>query len=468
MKLNRNVFVISSAVNRKFLSSRHDLRLIEPLSILNWRIDGRQVPKSPIQKFSSEDYEYILSELKQLTPIFSRHFGTLDDLDYSLRFITLQILSLVEALESIKADTVVMHFSGSSHLLLDNMLEIAATSANVLLVFFRPVGQDRVLAMVQNRGIGSRTVLKFSQTEALNSEIRRSIDEGWFQPVASLSTKLGHSPNTEYAHALIQQLKRLFIVTFRSNMRRTYNADREILSPISPIRDISLIQKQKTALKYLHRLEKEHRSQVLNLLQNSNSVNLCIYAHLEPEMTVFPEGGKLNGVIEIVIKLRSLGFQQPILIREHPTTQNFNRGTTSFRIGTTRSKNYYEALERMGCLFAHPEDKELIERRAIAVTIVGNVAIQRSLSGKPSIFTGFPWYRGMPGTFDLQDSRFDFEALRQSIDTVAARDFLANLLTGSTLPTKPFKRDSNLGSMDEEGWITSFNTLLNHLKKLEA
>lgn len=468
MKLDRNVFVISSAVNRKFLVSQPDLRLIEPLSILNWRIDGQRVPKSPIQNFSSADYEFILSELRQLTPIFSRHFGTLDDLDYSLRFITLQILSLAESLKSMKADTVVMHFNGSSHLLLDNMLEIAATNANVLLVFFRPIGQDQVLAMAQKRGIGSRKVLKFSQTEALNSEIRRKIEEGWPQPVANLSSKLGHRPNSEYVYALVQQMKRFFIITVRSNMRRAYSADKEILSPISPIRDMSLIRRQQTALKYLHHLEKAHRSKVLNLLQSSNSVNLCIYAHVEPEMTVFPEGGKLNGVIEMVIKLRSLGFQQPILVREHPTTLNFTRGTTSFRIGTTRSKNYYETLEEMGCLFAHPEDKELIESRAIPVTIVGNVCIQRSLSGKASIFTGFPWYRGMPGCFDLLDPSFDFEILNQNIDTVAARDFLANLLTGSTLPTKPFKRNINLGPMDEESWIISFNSLLNHLKKVEA
>jgi len=169
-----------------------------------------------------------------------------------------------------------------------------------------------------------------------------------------------------------------------------------------------LMISQKRAIKYLER--KVCHENFGAILEKNKEPALLVVAHFQPEATSFPEGGDLNNHIDIVVKLRTLGYTAPILYKEHiGSTHYFAPIVHQTRVGMCRSVFYYQKLEELGCIFVGPRvpiprDPNMNER-FVPVSITGTIALERSILGLRTIITGYPWYRGLPGTMNLSSIR---------------------------------------------------------------
>ena len=203
---------------------------------------------------------------------------------------------------------------------------------------------------------------------------------------------------------------------------------------------------------------------------------LLIAAHYQPEATSFPEGWDMGNHVDIVLELRKRGYAEDIWYKEHPASFMYTADIIKFtRVGTSRSIAYYEQLEQLGCKFIGHRTLLPIEgeMQFMPVTISGTIAIERSLAGLHTIVTGYPWYKGLPGTLQLTDLDSlteikeewvtpDPELAQQAfefLDKVLGRKTMTNTLGFGT--GKPLSDDG-----DREVFLKEFDVLLNSLKKL--
>jgi hypothetical protein len=139
----------------------------------------------------------------------------------------------------------------------------------------------------------------------------------------------------------------------------------------------------------------------LKLPDVENRDHLVIYAHLEPESTHFPEGGKFSNVIDLVIKIRSLGHQDQIIFKEHPAFRTYATGGDASKSGMARSLHFYKTLRRLGCIFV--DSNFMAGPRGLVITLTGTVGLERSLDGLETIVMGHIWFAGMPGCLTLRE-----------------------------------------------------------------
>jgi hypothetical protein len=87
----------------------------------------------------------------------------------------------------------------------------------------------------------------------------------------------------------------------------------------------------------------------------------------------------------------------------------------STKVGIARSKKYYQDLEKLGCKFL-PYNFSLQNKKCkeyfLPITICGTIAIERSLIGNKTIYCGYPWYKGLPGTIHID--KFNFKKINLS------------------------------------------------------
>ena len=72
------------------------------------------------------------------------------------------------------------------------------------------------------------------------------------------------------------------------------------------------------------------------------------------------------------------------------------------------------------------------------ITVSGTLALERSLAGLYTIVTGYPWYKGLPGTINLSEikslSQIDQDWKKQDPELAEkATEFLKKLLNRKTI-----------------------------------
>jgi hypothetical protein len=194
---------------------------------------------------------------------------------------------------------------------------------------------------------------------------------------------------------------------------------------------------------YLRALSKEIISdQELNILRTSGKPKLIILAHFQPEATSFPEGGDYYSHIDIVFAIRNKKYKDQIFYKEHPGTfEYFCKIVGLLKVGINRSSVYLKLLKNLGCKFLPSNYNISIKTDHnwyVPITITGTIAIERSLGGLHTIYTGVPWWKGLPGTIYINDIKSleeipakwaKFDALIQR----KAKIFLENKLSNKTI-----------------------------------
>ena len=168
---------------------------------------------------------------------------------------------------------------------------------------------------------------------------------------------------------------------------------------------VDILLQQKRAINY-------YKKKIKPFEKFKNKKYLLIAAHHQPEATSYPMGQEWNNHIDMCLELKRKKYKNKLIYKEHPLILNFFDHTTKhYRVGVSRSEEYYNALLNLGCNFLDHEinsfSPEFLET-FIPVTISGTIAIERSLIGYKTIYFGKPFWEGMPGTISINNIR-DFE-----------------------------------------------------------
>jgi hypothetical protein len=449
------------------IRERADVVEISAQNAMSWKVGKKIVPTTPSDFITFNYYERVEADLRELTPIYSRHYQSLEMLDLSLRLINLQILSLVENILELQVQVIVMPPQGSSHHLEDSMLEIAAKVAEVPTVFTIALPEsDRAITLIQKGEIQTRLPHKHGRDLLLERSLELKVASGWQVPhvITPKYNTDSYEPNTSFTKAIFQQVRRSVIIKTRRDMKNANRPDNEVLIRIQPLTDIRLLSQHRKALNYLEQLEVNSDSKVEKLLKTSSRTpEICLFAHVQPEATSFPEGGSLNNHLDIISQIRALGYTKPILYREHPSSYNYSRGINSFRSGVARSVAYYKTLQELGCVFVPKRLTFEDLPNLSAITMVGSIGLQRSLQGIKTIITGFPWYGPIPGSVSLDQAITDLGQMNQKFNPDQAKEFLISRLTDSTLLSRPMELGKSVSQEELILWRHEYHTFLDSL-----
>jgi hypothetical protein len=209
--------------------------------------------------------------------------------------------------------------------------------------------------------------------------------------------------------------------------------------------------------------------------KNSKNIALIIAAHLQPEATSFPEGGKYSNHVDIVISIRNKGYKGPIFYKEHNASFNYLQGKGHIGTGIFRSVDYYKELQSLGCIFLDEDFHFSINKNEnkfyVPITIGGSLALERSLAGFKTIVCGYPWYHPLPGTI-LFDNIKSLKSLSNdlSIKSDKIQKDTFNYLK-SNLSEKTILNNSGIGAAKTQSdkniqkkYITEFNNLIKSIK----
>jgi hypothetical protein len=238
-----------------------------------------------------------------------------------------------------------------------------------------------------------------------------------------------------------------------------------ILKPISFYTDLVLLFKQKKSIQVLRDYIS---SDSVNVSAQCQVPNLVILAHFEPESTNFPEGGELHNVIDLVIRIRSLGYAGNIIYKEHFALKHYMQYRHTSRSGMARSESFYNNLKELGCIFVDKsyEPNEL----SIVVTLVGTTALERSLSGKYTVVLGHIWYAGIPGTITLEKAIDLLKTSSLVVDSNKiindARNFLYSCLNHKTINNARGVGTTGKPSKNMDDWFNFYQEMNNLLKEL--
>lgn len=369
----------------------------------------------------------LLSVFKEWSPVWSRWVAHADQYELLYREAFIYVSHIRAALRALEIKHAVFH-TGLSHHIDSSLLEIACADAQVLQTFLYANTVDgRLLPLRQARSSEDRRPLGAVVSEHQASDGLRLFREN---TLARRPPPIGFFDGWLLRSPLMAVLDGYYLVVRRrlSRLRRFASGRRSATAEfldqfpeLGPREFRRLIAGQKKALAYLER--KLVRGPLNDALVNLPEPAILLAAHYQPEASSFPEGGGFHNHLDLVIKLRGLGYSGPILYKEHLGSTHYVYPIIhQTRVGMARSLSYYRRLEELGCIFVDPRTPVPIEPsvndKFVPMTITGSIALERSLLGLKTIVAGYPWYRGLPATASL----FDLESLATIGDSMLGVD----------------------------------------------
>jgi hypothetical protein len=420
--INDNIFYINDNV---FTYSIGGFR--EKISINNFKIE-----------YFTEDYNNIINELKFYSPIILRWNSFGDDFELNLRKSANKIISIANLLKKFQINRCLIS-TGVYHHLDTLVIDLACRLCKIPRIYFYSNNiSGRLIPMFQNGNITSRRPLnlKISDYDSTNDIINfqnRALKNaspligGQFLKTDIISFKKAVFKATYYS-----------LRSFYLNVKNIFknNQDDSYYFSNYPFQFFKQIINQKKALNFLNKnLYKEDLSKICK-------PKLLILAHYQPEATSFPEGHTLWNHIDIVYKIRSLGYNDNLFYKEHFGSIIYSTEFGPSQIGSYRDLDYYKSLLSLNCLFIQDTENKKYGgpncELFIPITITGTVAVERSLNGLQTIVTGSPWYKGMPGVIHINDlsnlkSINSLQIEKSDEISKATFIFLKNLLSNKTL-----------------------------------
>lgn len=356
------------------------------------------------------DVEGIKSKIEWWMPIWYRWIGQVDDYELYRKTCQLYIISLAQTLVELKVSYAIF-FTAVSHHVEYSLIEIACQMAGTKQIYLygTSFGRNaRLLPMVQEYSIKDRKVLGFDISNHKALSDLQDYRDNFLLDKPPVHNKKTDSKGRSYYYAALQIFHtslRRFVkrVLCRKGANRNNFIDHRF--DYSQLSLLKIIGKQKKALAYYLSKVVDNNS-IDSIIVREGAIPI-IFAHYQPEATSFPEGGDYSNHIDVVIKIRKMGYRGTIFYKEHPTSWRYYSDITGVsRVGLYRSIEYYKQLEALGCVFLKTSFK-LTEQHIdnlFPVTITGSIGLERSLIGLSTCYAGEPWYKGAPGSFDIYDS----------------------------------------------------------------
>lgn len=390
------------------------------------------------------------------TPMWSRFFPEISQLDNHLQFLATKVSKLSSDLIALEVKAAIQ-YSGSPHHPSTLIFHIACQILGVPVIYLYEEPVSRRILPVEfcfpNQGTVTPNGLKPLRVKVSNFD--PSDDIGVYsrraragKPTRDLERGTRQSSKSMIVGAMLlmcahghwaslEFFARLGCSSRKDRLRAgTY--DRSIL--LSPYRrkgvsvgdEIRVMEVQKVAIKILEDF----------IRQDSKSAKpgrkLVFFGHFQPESSTFPEQGPtLHNHLHAIRLLRASGWAERIIFREHPMNFRTSDGFTSTRVGVARSAAFYQTLRDLGCEFSNPFQNFEEEEEDIVVTVAGSVGLERAFRGLPTVVLGSPWYQGLPGIVSVSEG-YDFVAVYGALKTSGVslgdvESFITTLLSGTTL-----------------------------------
>ena len=421
----------------------------------------------------------IVDEIRSYSEVWSRWYSLGDQNELLIREAVFQIYKIVSSLEKMGNGVGIFH-TGVSHWFDVLICQISCKIAGWKQVFlYRDIFTSRLLPLIQQNDINDRKILGLKIS---NYKYENHITNF----ISNIKNKMPPEEN-----ALILNRDSSFLISviylqfnnFKKLIKWFFNKfnlkknQRDIFSKYQKhylFQPITSMVRQRKAIQFYNK-----KSYSLNSIKNKNKIKILIAAHFQPEATSFPEGAKFGNHIDIVIKLRNIGFEGEIYYKEHLGNfmyQQWNLGPTN--VGMFRSVSYYKQLIELGCIFLdkniHLDLNILKKLNFIPLTITGTIAIERSLNGFQTLITGQPWFKELPGLTHIDNLSLDEKFLKNMTN------FDLNLATRSknyfikNLNYKTLSNDLDIGIIGNQkvkkeysNFDDEFPKLLNLLKNLK-
>lgn len=420
--------VYPSELNDSFLAFAPEyLCRIRNVGDFEWFVDDIQVSSNLNNTFISH-YGFILKEIDSITPIFCRFYDDLPNLELHKRKILFTILNLAEMLYCANLKFCIF-LTGSTHHIDTFICDMACriSGINKIYLYTTLFTKDRLLPILQTGGVDTRKPLlldlsDFSFQDAINTIHSEYKSDSW------LYLRKNGIPHIIWGH---------FKRDLRKKVARVRNFPYSKKSKhFYPMREwkfyttISSILAYKRAQKFLKKTVENHKISYTFL---KNKKAFVIYLHFEPEATVFPEGGQFHNTLDLVAEIKNLYDDIEIIIKEHPAMIYVGEGGLFTRSSIARSVDFYKQLISFGCYIVD-QDFALGEFH-IAVTLTGSIALERGLMGQKTVVVGYPWFKGMPCTYTLEEFMTTgvFENTTSHENAKMANEFISNILNYNTI-----------------------------------
>jgi len=367
--------------------------------------------KIELNYFINQDYASVIEELRKWAPTWYRWNGRADNLEILHREAAIKCLILSSYLKKFDISKCIMH-TGIIHHIDTLIFDIACKINNIDRIYLYCDNiTGRLIPYLQKNQTYDRKILNykvsgFNAKKSISDFKLRSSNN--LPPLTGGIIVKGDVKSISVAVLIVMYriikiiIKKVYFYFLNKKVKKNnYVLDDDNYF----LRDLYLMFVQKKALNYLNSLLS--RSPDFFKQTSHTSPKILILAHFQPEASSFPEGWDFANHIDIVIKLRSLGYKDNIYYKEHIASSYFFLERNFTRVGIDRTKKYYETLESLGCIFI--KDKKNTKyggpscKEFIPVTITGTIALERSLNGLRTIFAGYPWWEGMPGAIKLSD-----------------------------------------------------------------
>lgn len=388
------------------------------------------------KKIEEHELQLLLEKLRALGPLWTRWANQNFENEMVLREGVIFNLSIRKFLKAHKIKYAVFHTSICHHVY-DNIIQIALEDLNIPQVFLYGIQVcNRLLPLVQKKGIADRKPLNLTlNTYEGNNEIE-IFYENLKKSKPPLLNVVHSERNKNYFFAIIFWLKFWLKTQIRKTKRNLELPFVETLGSLTLNYGLDLLIAQKKAIRFYN----ENISKDVEIeIAGSGKKNLLIAAHYQPEATTFPEGGVWNNYIDQVILIRSLGYTDTIYFKEHPASFSYYDSIVGLtRVACFRSIDFYQSLLSLGCKFVSPsislKPDGIIFSNIVPVTMTGTIAIERSLMGHPTIVTGYPWYKGMPGIYPLRSISKVLNLKFDAQLSLKTKEYLIKTISKNSIP----------------------------------
>lgn len=416
-------------------------------NIIIWKSENYIINKNNIntifknKNFNELDHETLITKIKELNPLWMRWITNSFEYEMIIRQALIYCLYIRNFVIENKINAAIFHTSVCHHIN-DNLVQMVLSELNIPQIFIYGIPLcNRLLPLIQVKDISDRKPLNFDVSEySLKNDLEDFTNNLKKNKPPILNSKITNLRKNSY-FAKIYWLKFIIFSLLKNNTKVSQLTFTDELGSNSLKYGFSVINNQKKALDfYLDNIDNNAESNILA----QNTISLLIAAHYQPEATTFPEGGWLNNYIDQIIRIRLLGYKDIIYFKEHPGSFLYSDKIVGLtRVGVFRSVDFYKSLLAMGCVFLHPNisigSLSKISDKILPITMTGTIALERSLLGKKTIITGYPWYKGLPGTYELKHLNIVISKISKNIENIKVDtiNFLHKLINKKSILNVP-------------------------------
>ena len=343
------------------------------------------------------------------SPVIERWCGNLNQYKLIRDKIVFDVCALASVIEKFEIKNVVFH-TGVPHHIDSLIVSLACELMSVKQIFlYSNVIDGSIIPLLQTGDISTRIIARHIKIRNKNQEvILKKFVDNIFQkknPYNLNEIKKIYTSFIFSIFALIRQKLKFFLRIWLCSLgllSKEMCPQKKDFDDYSFLSYLRMLYSQKKFIKI-------YKKKLVNTQSvHANVVKLVIFSSLQPEASSFPEGLHFSSFIDICLALKSKGYKEKILYKEHKDNFTFYNPIVGVsRSGLFRNPEYLSMLQTLGCEFISEKFSDFLNinsaKNYLPVTISGTIALERSLLGLRTLVFGHPWFSEMPGIIKFSE-----------------------------------------------------------------